>query len=69
MVKEYNAEYTILIDGSVWGKEDYSFYAEDIAQAKAMAEEYQNEYIEIRNGKTKELLLDYVYDDNGEIIS
>ena len=59
---EYNAEYTILIDGATWGRKDISFYADDDEQAKIIALEKENEY----SNQKEELLLDYIFDEDGE---
>lgn len=66
---EYYAHYTVLIDGATWGVDDYCFEAESDEEAKEIATEYGDTYVEIRNGRTKELLLDYIEDENGEEIN
>lgn len=63
---EYSAHYTVLIDGATWGVDEYCFEAEDNEEAKKIATEYEETYVEIRNGRVKELLLDYIEDENGE---
>lgn len=65
---EYYATYTILIDGATWGREDYDFEAEDDIEAVRKAFDYEESYVEIRNGRVKELLLDYLTDENGNEI-
>lgn len=62
---EYNAEYTILIDGATWGRKDISFYADDDEQAKIIALEKENEY----SNQKEELLLDYIFDEDGEEVN
>lgn len=62
---EYNAEYTILIDGATWGTKDISFYADDDEQAKIIALEKENEY----SNQKEELLLDYIFDEDGEEVN
>ena len=65
---EYYATYTILIDGATWGREDYDFEAENDVEAVKIANEYEKEYIEIKHGKVKELLLDSLVDENNNEI-
>ena len=65
---EYYATYTILIDGATWGREDYDFEAESDIEAVQEAFDYEEDYVEIRNGRVKELLLDYLTDENGNEI-
>ena len=65
---EYNAQYTILIDGATWGRENYDFEADSDIEAVQEAFDYEEGYVEIRNGKVKELLLDYLTDENGNEI-
>ena len=59
----YSAEYTVLIDGATWGREDYEFYAENDNEAIILALEHEKSL----KGR-KELLLDYIYDENGKEI-
>lgn len=66
---EYYATYTILIDGATWGKEDYDFEAENDIEAVREAFNYEESYVEVRNGRVKELLLDYLTDENGNEIN
>ena len=65
---EYNAQYTILIDGATWGRENYDFEADSDVEAVQEAFDYEEGYVEIRNGKVKELLLDYLTDEDGNEI-
>lgn len=65
---KYYARYTILICGSTWGVEDYDFEAEDDVEAVQKAFDYEEDYVEIRNGRAKELLFDYLTDENGNEI-
>ena len=65
---EYYATYTILIDGATWGREDYDFETESDIEAVQKAFDYEEGYVEIRNGRVKELLLDYLTDENGNEI-
>ena len=65
---EYYATYTILIDGATWGREDYDFEAESDVEAVKIANEYEKEYVEIKHGKVKELLLDSLVDENNNEI-
>ena len=66
---EYYATYTILIDGATWGREDYGFEAEDDVESVRKSFDYEESYVEIRNGRVKELLLDYLTDENGNEIN
>lgn len=61
---EYEAEFTILINGATWGREDKTFYADNNEEAIKIALQKEIEY----SSKREELLLDYIYDENGEII-
>lgn len=65
---EYYAEYTVLIDSATWGREDYYFEAENDKEAIEMALKHE-ENVEIRGGRAKELLLDYIYNDEGKELS
>ena len=64
MEQEYVAEYTILINGATWGTKDISFYAENEEEALDKALELEKEY----SSPHEELLLNYVYNENGEMI-
>lgn len=66
---EYYAEYTILIDDATWGREDFCFDADSEEEAKEIALEYEKTYIEVRDGRVKELLLDNIYDEEGNEIA
>lgn len=65
---EYLATYTILIDDATWGREDYCFDADSDIEAVQLASDYEEGYVEIRNGRVKELMLDSLEDENGNEI-
>ena len=64
MEDTYIAEYSVLIDGAVWGREEHSFYAENEEEARKEAHRIEEEY----SSKRKELLLDYIWNNDGDMI-
>ena len=62
----YYAQYTVLINGATWGSHDYEFEADSNEEALKIALDYESKYIRVCGDKTEELLLDYIYDENGE---
>ena len=67
-MNEYCAEYTFLIDGATWGREEYCFEADNDEEAIQEAFNYERSYGYVKRGKTAELLLDYLYDPDGNEI-
>ena len=61
---DYTAQYTILIEGATWGRKDISFDADTNEEAVEIALQKEDEY----SSKHEELLLDYIYDEDGNII-
>lgn len=68
-MKEYEAVYTVLIDGATWGSESHTFEAEDSEEAIKIALKYEKNYLVFKDGRTRELLLDFIYDEKGEEMS
>ena len=64
----YYAQYTVLINGATWDSHDYEFEADSNEKAVKIALDYEYKYIRICGDKTEELLLDYIYDENGDEI-
>lgn len=63
----YSAEYTRLIEGATWGREDREFEAESNEEAIKIALEIESNWLQrYDNGEVAELLLDYIYDENGK---
>lgn len=58
---EYCAEYTILIEGAVWGSKTYYFHADDNKEACEIALQIEED----NSSKHGELMLDFIYDENG----
>jgi len=63
-MNEYYAIYTVLIEGATWGRKEHFFEAENDEEAIQKALDYESNYCD---GKA-ELLLDYLYDPDGEQI-
>jgi len=65
----YQADYTILINGATWGREELSIEVETDEEAIKIALDYEAKYIERRGDDIKELLLDQITDENGNEIN
>ena len=63
-MNEYYAIYIILIEGATWGRKEHAFEAESDEEALELALDYESNY---RDGKA-ELLIDYLYDPDGNEI-
>lgn len=61
---DYVARYSVLINGGLFGVENINFEAEDDKEAVSIALQNEEDY----SSKKKQLMLDYLIDENGNEI-